>query len=59
MNTVEETFKTEKEILEEFFTNRVIYTIRKTYFSRLSRSCIGFEYCGKLKNPQELNVINL
>ena len=59
MNTIEETFKTEKEILEEFFTNRVIYTIRKTYFSRLSRSCIGFEYCGRIKNPQELNIINL
>ena len=59
MKTVEETFKAEKEILEEFFKNREIYEIRKTCFNRQCHTCNAFEYCGKIKNPQELNVKNI
>ena len=43
MKTIDETFKTEKEMLEDFFKNRKIYTIRKAYFNRLCRTCNVFK----------------
>ena len=57
MKTIEETFKAEKEILEDFFKNR---KIEKMIEDGLRGDEIYkiFDYYGKIKNLQELNVKN-
>ena len=57
MKTIEETFKAEKEILEDFFKNRKINTIYDgLLFSEEEYKM--FDYTGKIKSPQKLNVKN-
>ena len=65
MKTIEETFKAEKEILEEFFKNRQIKKINKiSYPFELHYSQQPYieyksaSYDGDIKNPQELNIKN-
>ena len=65
MKTIEETFKAEKEILEEFFKNRKLKTkIEKSYpfmpfgSQELSDEYRSVSYYGEIKNPRELNVKN-
>ena len=58
MKTIEETFKPEKEILEEFFKNRKINKIRKDGLIFREEEYKTLDYSGKIKNPQELNVKN-
>ena len=65
MKTIEETFKAEKEILEEFFKNRKLKTKNeKSYpfmpFSPKEPSGVyrSVSYYGEIKNPRELNVKN-
>ena len=69
MKTIEETFKAEKETLEEFFKNRKLKTRNeKSYpfmpFGSQEPSdeyiCVyrSVSYYGEIKNPRELNVKN-
>ena len=65
MKTIEETFKAEKEILEEFFKNRKLKTknVRRYPFMPFdsrepSEEYGSVSYYGKIKNPRELNVKN-
>ena len=58
MKTIEETFKAEKEILEDFFKNRKINTIRKDGLTLSIQEYKTFDYYGKIKNQQELNIKN-
>ena len=58
MKTIEETFKAEKEILEEFFKNRKITKIREDGLTLSEEEYKIFSYGGKTKNLQELNVKN-
>ena len=60
MKTIEETFKAEKQILEEFFRNRKLKTKNeKSYpFMPFVPFVESLHYHGKIKNPQELNVKN-
>ena len=57
MKTIEETFKAEKEILEDFFKNRKIEEMLEDG-SRGDELYKTLYYDGKIKNPQELNVKN-
>ena len=57
MKTIEESFKAEKEILEEFFKNKKINQIYGGLLFSEEEYKI-FDYTGKIKNPQELNVKN-
>ena len=57
MKPIEESFKTEKEILEEFFKNRKINKIIEDGL-RGDEIYKKLYYGGKIKNPQELNVKN-
>ena len=52
------TFKAEKEILEDFFKNRKINTIREDGLTLSEEEYKIFSYHGKIKNLQELNVKN-
>ena len=57
MKTIEESFKAEKEIVEEFLKNKTINEI----FDGLSLREDEYNrryYTGKIKNPQKLNVEN-
>ena len=58
MKTIEETFKAEKEILEFFFKNRKINTIKEDGLTFREDEYKIFGYYGKIKNLQELNVKN-
>ena len=65
MNSLEKTFKAEKEILEEFFKNRKLKTKNeKSYPFMLSdpeepnEDYRSVSYHGEIKNPRELNVKN-
>ena len=58
MKTIEESFKTEKEILEDFFKNKKINEICKNGFSIREDVYNIRYYTGKIKNPQKLNVKN-
>ena len=65
MNSLEKTFKAEKEILEEFFKNRKLKTKNeKSYpfasdgFQQPSKVYRSVGYYGEIKNPRELNVKN-
>ena len=65
MKAIEETFKAEKEILEEFFKNRKLKTKNeKSYplipfgYEQPSGDYRSVSYYGKIKNPQELNIRN-
>ena len=65
MKSLEETFKAEKEILEEFFKNRKLKTKNeKSYpfmpagFQQPSKVYRSVSYYGEIKNPRELNVKN-
>ena len=58
MKTIEETFKVEKEILEEFFKNRKINKIIKEIDLRRDEIYKILYYNGEIKNPQELKVKN-
>ena len=57
MESIKETFKAEKEILEEFFKNRKINKIIEDglWGDEIHKKLY---YGGKIKNPQELNVKN-
>ena len=65
MKVIEETFKAEKEILEEFFKNRKLKTKNEKSYPLIP---FGYEqpngdyrsvsYYGEIKNPQELNIKN-
>ena len=52
------TFKAEKEILEGFFKNRKIYTIREDGLPLSIQEYKNISYHGKINNLQELNVKN-
>ena len=58
MKTIEETFKVEKEILEEFFKNKKKFEIYKNGLSIREEEYNIHYYTGKIKNPQKLNVKN-
>ena len=64
MKTIEETFKVEKEILEEFLKNReMIKGVYEKFNRQLGNEFPGpyygkFGYNGVIKNPRELNVKN-
>ena len=58
MKTIEETFKAEKEVLEDFFKNRKINTIRKDGLPFREDEYKNIDYRGEIKNLQELNVKN-
>ena len=63
MKTIEETFKVEKEILEEFLKNReMIKGVFEEFNRQLCNESPGpyrkFGYNGVIKNPRELNVKN-
>ena len=64
MKTIEETFKVEKEILEEFLKNReMIKGVFEEFNRQLGNESPGsyygnFGYNGVIKNPRELNVKN-
>ena len=57
MKTIEESFKAEKEILEEFFKNKKINEICDGLSLREEVYNIHY-YTGEIKNPQKLNVKN-
>ena len=48
MKTIEETFKAEKEILEDFFKNRKINTIREDGLTLSEEEYKIFSYHGKI-----------
>ena len=52
------TFKAEKKILEDFFKNRKINTFREDSLTFREDEYKIFDYNGKIKNLQELNVKN-
>ena len=62
MKTIEETFKVEKEILEELLKNReMIKRVFEKFNRQLGNESPGpyygkFGYNGVIKNPRELNV---
>ena len=58
MKTLEETFKAEKEILEDFFKNKKIHEICKNGLTIREEEYNIHYYIGKIKNPQKLNVKN-
>ena len=65
MKTIEETFKAEKEILEEFFKNRKLKTKNEKSYPFMpfgsqepSDEYRSVSYYGEIKNPRELNVKN-
>ena len=64
MKTIEETFKVEKEILEELLKNReMIKRVFEKFNRQLGNESPGpyygkFGYNGVIKNPRELNVKN-
>ena len=65
MESIEETFKAEKEILEEFFKNRKLKIKNKKSYpfmpsgpQRPNKEYRSVSYYGEIKNPQELNVKN-
>ena len=65
MKTIEETFKAEKEILEEFFKNRKLKTKNEKSYPFMplgpqqpSEDYSSVSYYGEIKNPRELNVKN-
>ena len=65
MKTIEETFKAEKEILEDFFKNRKLKTKNEELYPFMrfgsQEPCDEYRsvsYYGEIKNPRELNVKN-
>ena len=65
MKTIEETFKAEKEISEEFFKNRKLKTKNEKSYPYIpfgprepSGEYRSVRYYGEIKNPRELNVKN-
>ena len=58
MKTIEETFKAEKEILEDFFKNKKINEICKNGLSIREDEYNIRYYIGEIKNPQKFNVKN-
>ena len=65
MKTIEETFKAEKEILEDFFKNRKLKTKNEKSYPFMpfdsqepSGEYRSVSYHGEIKNPRELNVKN-
>ena len=65
MKTIEETFKAEKEILEDFFKKRKLKTKNEESYpfmrfgsQELCDEYRSVSYYGEIKNPRELNVKN-
>ena len=65
MKTIEETFKAEKEILEDFFKNRKLKTKNEKSYPFMpfgpqlpNEDYSSVSYYGEIKNLQELNVKN-
>ena len=58
MESIEKTFKAEKEILEEFFKNKKINKICKNGLSIREEEYNIRYYIGEIKSPQKLNVKN-
>ena len=65
MKTIEETFKAEKQILEEFFKNKKLKTKNEKSYPFMpldsqepSEDYRSVSYHGEIKNPRELNVKN-
>ena len=58
MKTIEETFKAEKEIYEDFFKNTKINEICKNSLTIREEEYNIRYYIGKIKNSQKLNVKN-
>ena len=65
MKTIEETFKAEKEILEDFIKNRKLKTKNEESYPFMrfgsqqpSEDYRSVSYHGEIENPRELNVKN-
>ena len=65
MKTIEETFKAEKQILEDFFKNRKLKTKNEKSYPFMPFTPFepnveykSLHYHGEIKNPRELNVKN-